>query len=206
MKTRKIILVSASPRRRKLLRQMKIKFVSATPKIDEDLLISRFHKKGFKKLVEILSIAKALSVLGNNDLSLNGDELILGFDTVVVCDKKILGKPKNRGHALKMLLSLSNKFHVVCTGIAMIDLEKKRIFLDHEITKVFMKKITKKEALRYIKTSEPLDKAGAYAIQGRGKKFVKKIDGDYHNVVGFPLKKFLKMLNMSQRAYEPMIL
>ena len=199
MNKRKIILASSSPRRRHLLKQAGLKFRAVNTKIKEDYLIKKFKKKGLKNLVKILSLAKAKSIVGRTGrLPLQGDEIVIGFDTVVVCKNKIISKPKNKKDALKKLLYLSNKQHKVLTGIAIIDLKKKRIITDCEITKVQMKKITRKDAIDYINTKEPFDKAGGYAIQGKGRKFVKGISGDYFNVVGLPLNKFflrLKQLN-----------
>ncbi len=193
MQKRKIILASASPRRAKLLKQVGLKFKVINPKIDENLILRKFKKYGIKKLVKLLSLRKSLWVYSNTPL--NGNEIIAGFDTTIECKKKIIGKPKNTKDALKILLFLSNKEHKVYTGIGLVDLKKKIIISDLEITKVFMKKISRQEAKAYIKTKEPLDKAGAYAIQERGKKFIKKISGDYFNVVGLPLKKFLSMVS-----------
>ena len=193
MQKRNIILASASPRRAKLLKQVGLKFKVINPKIDESLIICKFKKHGVKKLVKLLSLGKALWACSN--IPLNGNEIIAGFDTVIECRKKIIGKPKNIKDALKIILFLSNKEHRVYTGIGLIDLNKKIIISDLEITKVYMKKISKPEAKAYIKTKEPLDKAGAYAIQGIGKKFIKRISGDYFNVVGLPLKRFLSMIS-----------
>ena len=189
---KEIILASSSPRRRELLKSLGIRFKAVKSYVDEELLVKEYKKYGFEKLVKILSLAKVLSALCKIDKRKAGK--IFGFDTIVVCNKKILGKPKNKKDALRMLLSLSGKQHMVYTGIAMIDLKKKTILFDFGLTKVLMNKITKEQALNYIKTKEPMDKAGAYAIQGIGKKFVKKIIGDYYNVVGLPVNKFMKML------------
>ena len=191
---RKIILASASPRRIKLLKQIGLKFKIVTPALNESLIIRKFKKSTAKKLVKLLSLGKALWVCLNK--SLRGNEIIVGFDTIIECEKKIIGKPKNIKDALKILLFLSNKKHKVYTGIGVIDLKRKIIISDSEVTKVFMKKISTQEAKAYIKTKEPLDKAGAYAIQGRGKKFIKKISGDYFNVVGLPLKRFLSIMSL----------
>lgn len=195
MNKRKIILASSSPRRRNLLKQAGLKFRAVNTRIKEDHLIKKFKKKGLKNLVKILSLAKAKSIVeARRGVPLQGDEIVIGFDTVVVCKNKIISKPKNKKDALKKLLFLSNKQHKVLTGIAIIDLKKKRIITDCEITKVQMKKITRKEATSYINTKEPFDKAGGYAIQGKGRKLVKGICGDYFNVVGLPLNKFLLRL------------
>ena len=186
---RKIILASSSPRRKKILKNAGIQFKVVTSKINEDLLIKKFQKRGIKNLARILSLFKALSVV-----SKGGDKIIAGFDTLVVCKNQIISKPKNKKDALKKLLFLSNKTHKVCTGICLINLKNKVVLSDCEVTKVTMKKITKKEAINYINTKEPIGKAGAYAIQGYGKKFVKNISGDYLNVIGLPLYRFLSML------------
>ncbi len=192
MQKRKIILASASPRRIKLLKQIGLKFEIVRTNLDESLITRKFKKYGIKKLVKVLSLGKALWVCLNKPLQ--GNEIIVGFDTIIECRKKIIGKPKNRKDALNIILFLSNKEHRVYTGIGLIDLKKKVITSELEVTKVFMKKISKQEAKAYIKTKEPLDKAGAYAIQGKGKKFVKRISGDYFNVVGLPLKRFLSII------------
>lgn len=192
-RSRRIILASASPRRVKLLKQVGLNFIVAKPALDEIKLMRKFKTFGPKKLVKILSLAKALWVCLN--LSLKGNEIIVGFDTAIEYKKKMIGKPKNKKDALKIILELSNKEHQVHTGIGIIDLKKKYIISDSETTKVSMKKILKHEALSYINTKEPMDKAGAYAIQGKGKKLVKKIQGDYFNVVGLPLKKFLSLIS-----------
>ena len=186
----KFILASSSPRRKKLLQKLGLKFKVIKNKVNEDLLIRKFRKSSPDKLVKILSLSKAMSILP----SLRGDEVVIGFDTIVVCKNKIVGKPKSKTDALRKLLFLSGKEHKVYTGISLINLKKEKIFNSYEVTKVNMKKILKQEALNYIKTKEPLDKAGAYAIQGKGGKFIKTISGDYFNVVGLPVRKFVSML------------
>ena len=190
---RKIILASKSPRRIKLLKKAGLNFKAIKPDIDETFLIRKFKNYSARKLVKFLSLSKAVWVCMNGNL--RGDEIIAGFDTVIEFENKIIGKPKNEKDALRIIMSLSNKKHKVYTGIGVIDLKKKIVISELEMTKVLMKKISKVEAKAYIKTKEPMDKAGAYAIQGRGKKFVKEISGDYFNVVGLPLKRFLSMIS-----------
>ena len=195
-KNRNIILASASKRRKKILKQAGIKFKAIKSNLNEDLLIKKIKKSSPNKLVKILSLAKAISVLRR-------DKIIAAFDTVIICKNKIIGKPKNKKDALKILLFLSNKEHKVYTGMAIINIRRGMpqhastpiITTDCEITKVKMKKISRQEAIDYIKTGEPMDKAGAYAIQGKGRKFIKSICGDYLNVVGLPLKRFLLRLS-----------
>ena len=121
-------------------------------------------------------------------------KIISAFDTIVVCRNKIISKPKNKKDALKKLLFISNKNHKVLTGIFIFDLKSKNVISDYEITLVKMRKITIKDAIKYIRTKEPFGKAGCYAIQGKGGRFIKSICGDYNNVVGLPLKKYLSLL------------
>ena len=194
-----IILASGSPRRAKLLKSAGVKFKVIKSNTNEKNLARRFKILNFKTFVRILSFLKAVSVLKNKEKTkyFKGNEIILGFDTIVVCNNKIIDKPKNKKDALKKLLLLSGKTHNVLTGFCIINLKTKKIIADHESTKVTMKKITKQDITNYIATGEPFDKAGAYAIQGKGSKFIKKIRGDYSNVVGLPLTRFTKILNLS---------
>ena len=192
---RKIILASASPRRKSLLKKFGIRFKAIKSSVDEGYLLKKIQKfKGrrYTDLAEILSFAKALSVAAGKK------EIICGFDTIVVCRNKIINKPKNKKDALKKILFLSNKPHKVITGICIIDLYKKKIFLNHETTTVKMKNVSTKEAIQYVNAGESLDKAGGYAIQGKGKKLIKSIKGDYYNVVGLPINRFLKMLSLTK--------
>ena len=146
--TRKIILASASPRRIKLLKRIGLKFKIVRTNLDESSIIRKFKKYNIKKLVKVLSLGKALWVCLNKPL--HGDEIIVGFDTAIECRKKIIGKPKNVKDALNIILFLSNKEHRVYTGIGLIDLKKKIIISESEVTRVFMKKISKQEAKAYI--------------------------------------------------------
>jgi septum formation protein len=117
------------------------------------------------------------------------DDIVIGADTVVVYKDSILGKPKDESDAYEILTLLSGNTHEVITGIALIQDIKNLKFIDYEITKVKFRKLDSKRILNYIKTKEPLDKAGAYGIQGLGELLVEKIDGCYSNVVGLPLTK-----------------
>jgi septum formation protein len=119
--------------------------------------------------------------------------IIIGMDTIVVMGKKILGKPKNRVQAKRIITMLSGKTHDVITGIYLLQLPNGRIAKGYELTKVKFRKITNLEIEQYIKTKEPYDKAGAYGIQGKAGLFVESIKGCYFNVVGFPVAKFLKL-------------
>lgn len=189
---RKLVLASASKRRKKILKDANINYKTITSNLDEEEILKEFSNASPLNLVKILALLKAVSVIvQTNKFS---DEIIAGFDTIVVCKKKILGKPKNKKDALSKLLFISDKEHFVYTGIALIDLKKKKVLTGFEKTKIVMKKISKDDALKYIKTKEPMDKAGGYAIQGKAKKFIKSISGDFLNVVGLPLNKFVFLL------------
>ena len=121
--------------------------------------------------------------------------IIIGMDTIVVLGKKILGKPENRKEAKRMIQMLSGKTHNVITGIYLLLLPEGKSISSYEITKVKFRILEKSEIEQYIKTKEPYDKAGAYGIQGKAGLFVESINGCYFNVVGFPVAKFLKLLN-----------
>ena len=113
--------------------------------------------------------------------------LVLGADTVVVLDGQLLGKPEDEAAARRMLSQLSGKWHAVMTGVALYDIESRREVADYDKTLVKFAQITDGEIDWYVKTAEPMDKAGAYGIQGRGGLFVDEIAGNYYNVVGLPI-------------------
>ena len=122
------------------------------------------------------------------------DSIILGADTIVVLDREILGKPKDSDEAFKMLKKLSGKEHKVYTGISLVDKDKGRVLSGYQLTKVKFNQLKDKEIKDYIDTGEPLDKAGAYGIQGMGNFLVEKIEGDLDNVIGLPLRKLEELL------------
>lgn len=195
----KIILASKSPRRFQLLKQAGFEFKIADSKLNEELILKKLKDKRPEELVKVLSLAKALAVLSKIS-SKQPYKIIAAFDTIVFCKNKIIAKPKNKKDALKKILFLSNKKHCVYTGICLINVKEKTAITDFEKTVVYMKKITKKEAMSYVQSKEPFGKAGAYAIQGKGKKFIEKIKGDYYNVVGLPLKRFKKMIGLALKV------
>ncbi|MBI3308728.1 MAG: septum formation protein Maf [Candidatus Melainabacteria bacterium] len=197
LKKRSIILASKSQRRIKILKSIGLNFTVRESNVNEKKLIKNYKNKSASKIIQMLSLAKARSVFKKLKSTLQGDELILGFDTIVVCKNKIIDKPTSKEDALKKLLFLSNKKHKVYTGIGIIDLNKNQEITSYETTTVYMKLISKPDAIKYIKTKEPFGKAGSYAIQGKGKKFIKKIEGDYLNVVGLPLSKLLLTITIS---------
>lgn len=179
-----MILASNSPRRKEILENFGFSLKTVSKNIDE---IS--SKEEIKE--KIMDIAQQKTMAAAKDYP---DENVVGADTVVVIDGKILGKPKDETEAFEMLKSLSGKSHEVITAYSFVNL-KKNIFLnDTEVTKVFFKNLSDEEINWYINTKEPMDKAGAYGIQGKGAYFVEKIEGDFFSVMGFPLGRFLRRL------------
>ena len=122
----------------------------------------------------------------------NSQAIVIGADTIVVLESEILGKPRDRADAIKMLSTLSGKVHSVFTGVCLIKDSKENCF--YEETKVEFYELSPQEIEAYVDTGEPMDKAGAYGIQGRGCLLVKRIDGDYFNVVGLPVGRLIKEL------------
>lgn len=174
------ILASASPRRRELLRQIELPFEVSPSEADENI-----ERETPELLVEELSRRKCAEV-GNRT---GGECLVLGADTVVALGDQVLGKPGTEERAAEMLRMLSGKAHKVCTGVTLGEfregkLQRQTTF--SEVTEVFLYPLSEGEIREYIASGEPMDKAGAYGIQGRFAKFVKKIYGDYNNVVGLP--------------------
>jgi septum formation protein len=136
-----------------------------------------------------LAFRKALKV----SHSLN-EGIVIGADTVVVINGKILGKPQSDSEAIEMLSLLSGKEHSVFTGLALLEVPSGRKLISYAETKVQFRSLEKVEIANYVSTGEPLDKAGAYGIQGRGAILVEKINGCYYNVVGLPVAKLINML------------
>ncbi len=180
-----MILASASPRRKEILENFGFSFKTIVKNIDETSNKTRAEDK-------ILEIAEKKARAAAIDFP---DENVIGADTVVVVDGKILGKPKDKKEAFSMLKSLSGRSHEVITAFSFININKNISYSDYEITKVYFKNLTDDEINWYINTKEPMDKAGAYGIQGKGAFFVEKIEGDFFSVMGFPLGKFVRFLN-----------
>ena len=185
----KIILASNSPRRKEILEGVGVTFEVVVSGANE---YSDAIEPGI--YAEDIALCKGEAVyreICNTDSKRAADEsLIISADTIVLVDKKILGKPRNREDAIKMLTSLSGKEHEVITGIAVHYMGKS--VRAHEVTRVFFDDVSREQIEKYVDTSEPYDKAGAYAIQGISSKFIKKIDGCYFNVVGLPIFKLYK--------------
>ncbi len=179
------ILASSSNRRIELLRSLELYFEIIPSKVKENYNIVGSSKK----IAEINSYNKAYSISQKYK-----DRLVAGFDTIVVIKNKILGKPKDRDDAYKMLKMLSGNKHLVITGFSIVNLEKEIKITKSVSTEVWFKNLDSDEINWYLSTEEPYDKAGAYAIQGKGAFMVKKINGSYTNVVGLPLTEFIETL------------
>lgn len=181
MKT--LILASGSPRRREIWQQVGLEF-SVIPSSKEEVIT----KQDPSEAVMELALMKAEDIAGQTE---NGC-LVVGADTVVAKDGEILGKPEDEEDAARMLRLLSGGRHQVCTGVACILGGQKKVFCEE--TSVEFYDLSEKEIKEYITTGEPMDKAGAYGIQGRAAGFIRGIQGDYYNVVGFPIARFLQLL------------
>jgi nucleoside triphosphate pyrophosphatase len=172
-----LLLASASPRRKQLLRQIGIPFRTITNRVREDNL-SRDPLRNARLLAE----AKAHAVVEKFEGS-----WILGADTIVVLGRVVLGKPADEDEAFAMLRQLSGREHRVITGFCLVASDAKTSYSEAVVTRVTFRVLTKKEILGYVATGEPFGKAGGYAIQGIGAFLVKGISGSYTNVVGLPL-------------------
>lgn len=187
---RNIILASASPRRSELLSQIGIEFTVKVSDVDENIEVGNPAD-----MVMQLSKIKANAVYEMVKENID-DTIIIGADTVVVLDGKVLGKPKDEEDAFAMLKSLSDRVHEVITGVTLMYIEAGNVNIDtfYEQTQVHTYPMGDEEIKEYIISKEPMDKAGSYGIQGLGGKFIKKIDGDYNNVVGLPVSKIYQKL------------
>ena len=176
-----IILASQSPRRQELLKYITTEFEIRVSEVDE-------------ALPDGISPSDAVLYLSNIKAQpfANGDDIVIGADTVVALDGKLLGKPRSEKEAAEMLRSLSGRIHKVYTGVAIVCGDKVTSFFDE--TEVEFYPLTDEEIFDYVATGEPMDKAGAYGIQGRGAVLVKRINGDYFNVMGLPISKVYREL------------
>jgi len=190
----KIILASGSPRRREILDQVGIKY-EAKPSDKEEIITSTNPAQ----VVKELSLMKANDILEGEE----GDCVVIGADTVVSSDNKILGKPKNEEDAIQMIQNLCGRAHSVFTGVAIIKKENgnQEVQNFYVETKVNVVKMTEEEIKAYVETKEPMDKAGAYAVQGKFAPYIEGLEGDYYNVVGFPISAICKELKEMNIAY-----
>ena len=181
----KIVLASASPRRHELLGRIGItEFDIRIPEVEESF------PEGLtpQQVVEHISREKAEAAAK----LCTADEIVITADTMVFLDHERLGKPRDEADALRMLTALQGRHHTVCTGVTVRRGE--RVITESETTQVYFRSAAKEELLAYIATGEPMDKAGAYGIQGKGALLVEKLDGDFFNVMGLPLLRLSRML------------
>ncbi|WFD11448.1 Maf family protein [Tepidibacter hydrothermalis] len=181
-----IVLASASPRRKELLSNLNFDFEIMKSNIEEFVN----DKDRPESVAMSLSFQKAIDIANKT----SENNIVIGADTIVVLDEKILGKPEDEQDAFNTLAQLSGKYHKVITGVCVLRLSDNKKIVDYEVTKVKMREFSEDEIKRYIKTGEPMDKAGSYAIQGYGSLLVEKINGDYFNVVGLPVSKLGQIL------------
>lgn len=179
----KIILASKSPRRKKILNLIGLNFIIQPSSVDEhanlNLSPKDFAKYWSKKKAKQISIS-------------NENKLVIGADTIVNFNGKILGKPKDKEQSYNMLKNLSGQTHEVITGVTIINKKKDVCRTFSETTKVYVKNIPNNDIIYYIENYSTLDKAGSYGIQDWFSIWIKKIDGCFYNVMGFPLSKFYK--------------
>ncbi|HEX37758.1 MAG TPA: septum formation protein Maf [Candidatus Cloacimonetes bacterium] len=181
LKDRKIILASRSPRRAFLLKQVGLKFTQIPSHIEE-------HLNHMKPEAFVLHYAQRKA---EEIKKYHPNAFIVGADTIVVLNNNIIGKPKNEKDAFLILHKLSEQCHEVFTGVAI--LFKDQVITDFSKTKVYFNPLSDVDIREYVKTGEPMDKAGAYGIQGYGSQFIEKIEGCYFNVMGFPIPLFYDM-------------
>ena len=178
---RKVILASSSPRRKELLSAMGVSYACVSPDVDES-----FSGPPWDAVVEIAR-RKARAVAANAP-----EAIVIGADTVVVRDGEILGKPHDEKEAVRMLKSLSGRIHQVMTGVCVLSSERKECFCD--VSEVEFYPLQEDQIRRYVATGEPMDKAGAYGIQGEGFFLVKRINGDFYSIMGFPAARTARVL------------
>ncbi len=184
---KKIILASGSPRRKELLADAGIKFDIDVSDYEEDMTLNLLPHE----LAKYLSKGKASAVADRHK-----EAIIVAADTFVVLKGEILGKPHTKEKAKEMLEKLSGQIHSIVTGFTIIDTATGQTISEAQESKLYFREILLEEIDEYIASGEPLDKAGAYAVQGGAEKFVEKIEGDYSNIIGIPMKAFLEKLKL----------
>ena len=182
---RKLILASASPRRAEILRTVGWPFEALPADIDETRRAGEDAVAYVERVARAKAEGSALRVPGST---------ILGADTVVVIEDEILGKPRDDEDARRMLRLLRDRWHQVLTGVALVNGETDSSKVAHEVTEVRFAEMSEDEIGWYVATGEPQDKAGAYAIQGQGARFIKEIRGDYFNIVGLPVRLLYELV------------
>jgi septum formation protein len=193
-----LILASASPRRRELLAQAALTFTVESADLNEDRLSDEIAAV----YVQRLAVEKAQAIWNRHRTEDTDDDplIVLGADTAVVSEGNILGKPVDAADARRMLQLLSGRTHAVLTGLATVT--RKGIISDVEITQVAFNVLKDTEIADYIATGEPLDKAGAYAIQGYAARWIPRIEGCYFNVVGLPIARTIALLAEAEAGLQ----
>lgn len=195
-----IILASQSPRRKELLEQIGLEF-EICPAKGEEIITKSIPEEvvmelSRQKAEEVAAMVSSYTI-EHKDITTPSDILVIGADTVVAYDGKILGKPVDEADAKSMLSMLSGNTHSVFTGVTLVLIDKSGRageIVFYEKTDVKMHKMSEQEIDRYISTGEPMDKAGSYGIQGKCAIYIEKIDGDYNNVVGLPITRIYQEL------------
>jgi len=183
---KRIILASASPRRKELLEQIGLHFEVEPSYCDEEI---NYHQEPLE-LAKSLSLRKAQAV-GNNKMG----AIVIAADTFVVLCGRIIGKPNSFAEAREILTELKGRSHSVITGFTIMDTASGKIVSQSVETKVYIKDLSLEEIDAYVETQEPMDKAGAYAIQGLGSAIIDRIEGDYYNVMGLPVDTVVNVLS-----------
>lgn len=192
---KRIILASQSPRRRELLTQIGLKF-EVIPSTVEEVITSANPVEVVQELAQ--QKARDVAEVAGREMA-KDSLLVIGADTIVVYEGKILGKPEDKEDAVRMLTMLQGKEHSVYTGVALLTGEQEIIFAEE--TRVQMCPMTPEEIAWYVNTGEPMDKAGAYGIQGLCARFVRQIQGDYNNVVGLPVGRIYQELKKEEGVF-----
>lgn len=186
-----IILASASPRREQLLRAIGIDPVLMPSHVDENIAETGSYGDTVCQLADRKAAVVYDRLLASGEYD---HGLVIGADTIVVLHNRMLGKPANAAEALDMLMQLQGREHQVYTGVAIRDLATEGIKIGYRVTRVRMKAASRAQLARYVESGEPLDKAGAYGIQGLGAALIDAIEGCYFNVVGLPISLLCEML------------
>lgn len=182
----KIVLASNSPRRKQLLQQIGVEFEVIVSNVEEE----KYKDGALEEYVKELSYLKAKDIFNKIQ---DKEKIVIGADTIVAYNGNVLGKPKDKENAYKMLKMLQGNVCEVITGLCVIG-NNDKIYNTSDNCKVFIQKMTDEEIWEYINTEEPMDKAGAFAIQGIGAKYITKIEGDYYSAVGLPINKLYNIL------------
>ena len=188
----RLILASASPRRAQVLRDAGIEFEARLAQVEETRRPNEAPEAMVQRLAEEKAVAGAAGVAGA--------ALVIGADTAVVCESAVLGKPASPAEAQSMLHLLAGRTHRVVTGLAVLRLPDRGLRVELETTRVAFAPMTERDIEEYVASCEPLDKAGAYGIQGRGGRFVTRIEGCYFNVVGLPLARLCRLMSELDRS------